>query len=137
MTTIQSGINALLVTTLRLHCLIASCNVVMCSAELVTRAVSSTLGQFGFTGQSQVIKSITKHIPEIRPYKNNRLFSNKLLLKRAIGHAALGIIANAAVAYMFGEAPSIYNRVLTYLGPVRISTDLHPALAYATSRFSR
>ena len=134
MTPIQTGINTLQVGALRLPCLIASCNSVMLTAELVTRAVATTLDFLGFKGESDLAKYISKNAPDLRPYKN---LTNKTIAKRALGHAIFGIVSNAAVAYAFGPAPSIYNKVLTFLGPIRISTDVHPAFTFAASRFGR
>ncbi len=67
--------------------------------------------------------------------------SNKTLLYRGIVYCAAGALGAEAVKAVFGPAPQIYNQVLRWLGPVRISNETWAPLQLAAklvpARFTR
>jgi hypothetical protein len=94
------------------------------------------LGFFGlFNSESTFAKWVTSGVDYVRPYKDDKIHSTQKLLIEAVALAAIGIIGNAVVSALFGPAPEVYNTVLQWIGPVRVSNDLHPLIQVVAQRF--
>jgi hypothetical protein len=131
----QQGINLLQVGALRLPCLMASVASVVRVAEIALRGVSKALDFIGFSGQSVFAKWVTAGADYVRPYKNENEYSIQRLLVEAVALAAIGVVGNTFVSAIFGPPPAIYNTVLQWIGPVRVSTDMHPLVQFLARKF--
>jgi hypothetical protein len=134
MSAVQGAINTLQVGALRIPCLMAQCNGVLLVGELAYRVTTTALKQLGFSGDNTVATKIANAIEYVRPYKNTNEYSYQTLATRAAACALIGTLGAEAVSMGFGSAPSIYNRVLSYLGNIRVSNERHPLLQMAFSR---
>jgi hypothetical protein len=110
---------------LRIPALLVSANAVAMTGELALRGLQTLLALAGIKvddKDSLVNKAVAKLPANVnfRPYKNETQWTNKKLLISAVACAAIGIVGTEFANFFFGSAPDIYNRVLTYLGPVRI-----------------
>jgi len=91
--------------------------------ELCLRGIVNTLNQCGLKASD---KSWLQHsaacIEEkgARPYKNTE---TKQLLIQAVAFCAIGIVGGEFARILGGQTPSIYNTVLSFIGPLRISSD--------------
>lgn len=132
----QQGINLLQVGALRLPCLMASVASVTRVAEIALRGVSTALEFIGFKGESTFSKWISTQVDFVRPYKDEKTYSTKNLLVQAVALGAIGVVGNTFVSALFGPAPAIYNNVLQFFGPIRIASDMHPAIQLLAQRFS-
>jgi hypothetical protein len=130
----QRGINLLQVGALRIPCFMASIASVTRVAELALRGVSKTLAFFGFTGEAKFAQWVQRGVDYVRPYKDEETYSVRRLLTEAVVLTAIGVVGNTLVSALFGEPPSIYNSVLQWLGPIRVSADPHPLVDLAASR---
>ncbi len=133
----QQTLNTLQVGALRMPMLFASLNGALLVGEGALRVTTSVLKLF-FSGDSDAAKWISKRIPTtavnvMRPHKE---LSNQALAISALACCTIGILGTQLMAWGFGPAPSIYNDVLTFLGPIRIDDTLHPLLAWARSQFN-
>ncbi|HLB59484.1 MAG TPA: hypothetical protein VJL87_05310 [Bdellovibrionota bacterium] len=131
----QQGINLLQVGALRLPCLMASIASVVRVAEIALRGVSKALDCIGFNGQSTFAKWITAGVNHVRPYKDEEKYSMRKLLLEAVALSAIGVLGNTFVSALFGPPPAIYNTVLQWIGPIRVSTDMHPLIQLLAQRF--
>ena len=132
---VQQGINLLQVGALRLPCLIASVGSVMRVAEIALRGISEALKFFGFNSNSTFATWVSKAVDYVRPYKDNHTTTQ--LVKEALVLAAIGIAGNAVVSALFGPAPAVYNNVLQWVGPIRVSSDNHPLIDMAANAIAR
>lgn len=132
----QQGINLLQVGALRLPCLMASVASVTRVAEVALRAVSKALDFIGFKGESTFSKWVSGGVDWVRPYKDEKVYSTKTLLIQAVALGVIGVVGNTFVSALFGPAPAIYNNVLQLFGPIRIASDMHPAIRLLAERFS-
>lgn len=135
---IAYGINVLQVGAMRMPMLFASINGTLIIGELVLRTTQAALQWIGFSGDSDLARWFSKNTPDIvvaamRPYRNHQ---NEQLITTAIACCVIGIVGNELVSVLFGKPPAIYNQILTYLGPIRVSGDRHPAIA-ALIRYNR
>lgn len=131
----QRGINLLQVAALRLPCLMASVASVTRVAEIALRGVSSALEFIGFNANSTFAQWITSGVNYVRPYRDVNTHSTKRLLAEAVVLAVIGIVGNAFVSALFGPPPEIYNTVLQWIGPVRVSSDSHPLIGILSQKF--
>jgi hypothetical protein len=69
-------------------------------------------------------------INTIRPYKDLPL---KEVLLKGLALSVLGALGFYLAGLIFGPAPAIYNTVLSVLGPIRISNEVHPFIGAVTS----
>lgn len=134
MSVVQTTINTLQVGALRIPCFIAQCNGVLLVGELAYRVTTTVLKQLGFSGENAVATKVASAIEYVRPYKDEKTYSYKTLATRAAACALIGTLGAEAVSLGFGEAPGIYNRILAYLGNIRVSNERHPLLEMAFSR---
>lgn len=127
---LNHGVAALQTGAFRMPMLFASLNGALLAGEGVFRATTAILGGLGFNGFMQKVHDNTPTIAirVMRPYKD---LKPKELVVSVLACSIIGILGTHAVAWAFGQAPAIYNNVLTWLGPIRISNDLHPLIAYA------
>lgn len=137
-TALQTGMNMLQVGALRMPMLFASLNSALLTGEIAYRVVRATLNGVGFTGESTIVKYVRDNTPQIavdvmRPY---HALTAKQLVVSAIVTAIIGTLGTQFVSWAFGQAPAIYNNVLTWLGPVRLSNDVHPAITMARNYFN-
>lgn len=118
----------------RIPAFLSNLTAVAMVAELTIRTLRSTLSQIGIGNDDTTwISRTAEKISEsgIRPY---RATPTKELVIKAIAFAALGVAATEFVNIIGGQAPAIYNNVLTFLGPIRIDnasyfTNIRPFLA--------
>lgn len=66
----------------------------------------------------------------VRPYKDLPL---KDVAIKGLALAVLGTLGFYLAGLLFGPAPEIYNGVLSLLGPIRVSNDMHPLISAVTS----
>jgi hypothetical protein len=97
----------------------------------VLRVTQAALKTIGFSGDSDLARWFSKNTPDIvvnavRPYRKHE---SDVLLVTAIACCVIGVFGNELVSLFFGKPPAIYNQILTYLGPIRVSNDRHPAIA--------
>lgn len=139
-TSVQTGLNLLQVSALRLPALFTAASATLLVGEIAYRTVRAALAVFGFNGSSAAATWVHDHTPAmighiVRPFRNERAYPMQTLVIYAIAAVIMGVIANDAIHLLFGKAPAIYNHVLTFMGPIRISTDFHPATQYAMNYF--
>ena len=106
----------------RVPAFLANCTAIMMVGELVIRGLSSVLSIAGFQQQEDSwIAKAAGYIGEsgVRPYKN--LGAADLAVKAA-AFSALGVVGSEFARIASGDAPCVYNVVLSFLGPIRIST---------------
>lgn len=132
MTIAQTALNSLQTAALRVPCLIAAATGATLVGEVACRTVQGALSQIGFTGESSFAKRVSHYIPDVRPYRHIAL---KELVKKALIVNALGILDVAAVKALCGPAPTIYNDVLQWFGPIRIDDAAHPLFTLARSSY--
>jgi len=80
----------------------------------------------GFNANSTFAKWVSAGVDYVRPYRDENTHSTKRLVAEALVLAAIGIVGNAFVSALFGPPPEIYNSVLQWIGPMRVSSDNHP-----------
>lgn len=136
----QTGLNLLQVSALRLPALFTAASATLLVGEIAYRVVRATLAIVGFDGSSTASKWVHDHTPAmlgkiVRPFRDAKEYPMQTLVIYALAAVVIGAIANDAIQLLFGKAPAIYNHVLTFLGPIRISTDFHPATQYAMNYF--
>ncbi len=116
--------NGILGTTvtglIRVPAFMANCTAILMVGELAIRGLSQTLTVLGFQQKddsfiSKAAETITQS--GIRPYKT---WDAGHLVVSTVAFAALGIVGSEFVRVSSGTAPSIYNNILTFLGPLRI-----------------
>lgn len=152
---IQHGINLLQVGALRGPCLLANVAAIYKIGQVALRIISSTLSFFGFNPESTFSKWVTKAVEWVRPTedanKSSRQYligadnsevnkkeevSTQRLIIEAIGLAIIANVGNTLVTFAFGPAPeAIYNPILQWVGPFRISADPHPLVSILQQRF--
>jgi len=124
---------------------LASIAAVQIAAELAIRALSGTLSAVGFNfrDDSWVNRLSAKIIESgIRPYTlqeddyNDDVYYNTApeLVVKMVALAALGIAVNELVRILGGNAPSIYNHGLSFIGPIRIFSGSYLEGVYTTLR---
>lgn len=137
------GINALLAGTCRIPVLIGSAKAAVLFGTVALRGCKSILGYTGWTGPNIFEKiSSSEWMPKYFRVKVQNTSSEATLPAQTEEHstydmfvagvalAALTIVGNAAVSYLFGPAPKIYNEVLSWVGPIRISNETYPGFEY-------
>ena len=137
---VQHGINMLQVGALRMPALFASCSGALIVGELAYRATRTVLATLGFDGSKGVSKFVYENTPEfvgkiIRPFRNEKEYPVKTLVIYGVAACVIGAIGTDLVKLAFGAPPAIYNQVLTYMGPIRITDSFHPATQYVMNRF--
>lgn len=136
----QTVLNTLQVGALRMPVLFSATVGTLCVGEGMLRGITSVLSLFGFNGESTAVKKFEElttfknvsskiNINCFRPFKD---LTNQDLAKVAAVSCAVGILGSEFVSKVFGPAPAIYNTVLSYMGPIRISTDTHPVIQMVT-----
>jgi hypothetical protein len=118
---VGSAMNGLI----RIPAFLANCAAVMVIGELAIRLLSGFLTAVGFEPKEGTwVDKITKHVSgvvgEFRPYGNRETYNTKKLIVRLIAFAAFSIIATELARLIAGPTPPIYNKVLTFLGPLRL-----------------
>lgn len=131
----QRGINLLQVGALRIPCFMASIASVTRVAEIALRLVSKALDFIGFNSKSDFSKWISTKVDYVRPYKDEQKFTTSTLLIEAVVLATIGIVGNAFVSALFGPPPAVYNTVLQWVGPVRVSSDNHPIIEIISQKY--
>jgi len=131
----QRGINLLQVGALRIPCLMASIASVTRVAEIALRGVTAALRFIGFNTGSTFARLVESGVDYVRPYKNENDHSTRKLVLEALALAAIGIAGNAFVSALFGPPPAIYNTVLQWIGPIRVTSDMHPIIQFLAQRF--
>jgi len=90
--------------------------------ELALRGLQNTLQGIGLkpTNDSWIARA-GKYVSDhgARPYKDA---DTKTLAKQAVAFAIIGIVGNETMRVLGGQIPPIYNNVLAFIGPVRLST---------------
>jgi hypothetical protein len=100
---------------------LANCTAVMMVGELSIRGLSAIVASVGFEPRNDSwISTFATQIDrwELRPFKNVDV---KALAIDIVVLSFLGIIGTEGANLLGGAAPTIYNNVLTFLGPIRIS----------------
>lgn len=117
-----TGILGTAVTGLfRIPAFMANCTAVMMVGELAIRGLTNTISVLGFEPKEDFwVSKFAENLNNsgVRPYKNDSF--NSLAVK-AVAFAALGIIGSEFARVAGGQAPGVYNVVLAFLGPIRIS----------------
>jgi hypothetical protein len=109
---------------LRIPALVISANAVAMAGELVVRGLQYTLALTGIQVDSKnsLVNKAVAYLPtdvNFRPYRHMDI--NKLFIS-AVVCTGFGIAGTELANFFFGNTPSIYNRVLTYLGPIRLDS---------------
>lgn len=133
----QTGINMLQVGALRMPFLFAQMNTALLVGEAAFRGLKAGLEFFGFNGESRFAQSVSALAPQgtieiLRPYRD--LTGQKLFVS-ALACGVIGNLGATVVSKLFGPPPAIYNRVLSVLGNIRITNDLHPLVNLVSSKF--
>ncbi len=138
------GLNALLAGAVRLPLLFVSAKAAVLVGELAYRGIRESLGAFGFTGENKIVKTVTSWLPKtlqtkIKPEETSAPaeMSAKDIAISAIAYSAIGVLGTTLVSGFFGPAPKIYNEVLSWIGPVRISNDKHPLVQIIATAIRR
>jgi hypothetical protein len=139
-TSVQTGLNLLQVSALRLPALFTAASATLLVGEIAYRTIRAALSVIGFDGSSTAATWLRDNTPTmigkiVRPFRSEREYPMQTLVIYALVAVVMGAIANDAIHLLFGKAPAIYNHVLTFMGPIRISTDFHPATQYAMNYF--
>ncbi len=91
--------------------------------ELALRGLQNILRGIGLEPKddswiSQAGKKILEH--GARPYEKT---NSKTLALQALAFTAIGIVGSESMRVLGGEVPAIYNNVLAFMGPVRLSNQ--------------
>lgn len=110
---------------LRIPALVISANAVAMAGELVVRGLQYALALTGIKVDSKdsLVNKAVAYLPtgvNFRPYRHMEI--DKLAIS-TLTCAAVGIAGTELANFFFGNTPSIYNRVLTYLGPIRLDSS--------------
>ena len=131
------GLNTLLAGAIRLPVLFVSAKAAVLVGEIALRGIKGTLKMVGWTGENEFYKTVTSYIPNIvkltmkkevedQPAIPEKDIAVKDIAISALAYTALGIVGITFATIVCGPAPKIYNDVLTWIGPIRISNDKHP-----------
>jgi hypothetical protein len=122
--------------TFRISALLASVAATQMAGELSLRLINGVFHSVGLKPeQNGVVVKMSQYIAQIglRPYGNEktvtdadgtkntvREYSTRDLAIRLIALSVLAIVAFEAATVLCGSTPSIYNNILTFMGPLRV-----------------
>lgn len=124
---VQQGMNVIQAGLFRGPAVLGSLMGAAYIGELAMRGLTVAGAAIGLNVSEPAVGSYRATITDtIRPHRH---LPTKDVLIRGLALAVLGAIGFHLAGWAFGPAPTIYNECLSWLGPVRISNDVHPLIA--------
>lgn len=152
---VRDGLNALQTGALRMPTLFAQMTAVLAIGEIAVRSIKYGLDFVGVStggklatklseltsitykqkalSQGEEGEAVDQEITMncLRPFEK---VSAKQLATVALVAGLFGNVGATAIDFAFGPAPAIYNRVLSFLGNIRVESGaVHPLVSYVSS----
>ncbi|MFS8563418.1 MAG: hypothetical protein LVR00_03450 [Rhabdochlamydiaceae bacterium] len=146
---LRDGLNALQIGALRMPTFFAQMTAALAVGEIAVRSIKSGLDFVGvptggklatrlsewtsmtYTQKNDDGEEVKVKVNFLRPYEK---VSAQQLATVALVAGLFGNVGATAIDFAFGPAPAIYNRVLSFLGNIRVeSGSVHPLVSYVSS----
>lgn len=132
-------LNTAMTGLIRVPALLAQATAATMAAELTMRALSATIGTFFKNPtQNEYLEKVFKQFNiTLRPFKNEEAkpeinsnvqikepkWTTKKLALTAVVLTIIGIVANEFVRRLAGPPAPVYNKVLSFMGCIRLSQE--------------
>jgi hypothetical protein len=110
--------------TIRVPALMTALASVTIASELVFRGLGTTLSVVGLEPKHDSwVEKLGGHINQVRPYKNQNQYPTHILARNFVITTLVAIATTELARVLAGPAPSWYNNVLAFMGPIRLDSS--------------